>query len=63
MSRQGAAPAQFEDYRAVATIDAVGHVASPGFVVGRAHAVDALLGQKAALRDGAATTMDQRGGA
>jgi len=63
VSRQGAAAAQSEHYRAFATIDAAGHVAPPGFADGRAHAVDAPLGQKAALRDGVATTRDQEVGA
>jgi len=46
VSRQGAAAAQSEHYRAFATIDAAGHVGSPGFVDGRTHAVDAPLGRR-----------------
>ena len=45
------------------TIDAAGHVVSPGFVDTHVHIVDHPFGQKLMLRDGVTTTLDLEVGA
>ena len=45
------------------TIDASGHVVSPGFVDGHSHVVDMPLGQRLMLRDGVTTSLDLEVGA
>jgi N-acyl-D-glutamate deacylase len=45
------------------TINAKGHVVSPGFIDGHSHVVDIPLGQKTLLRDGVTTQLDLEVGA
>lgn len=52
-----------DDITGSETIDATGHVVSPGFIDTHVHIVDHPFGQKLMLRDGVTTTLDLEVGA